>query len=1136
MNKIEQIKNIIEEELNNFNFNFDEVTILEAYILSEGDISRKNMPQVDSDNLPQAIKLASDKVKVSSEKIAVGKLKKSQKELHKNKIIGISKSFKNAKDLKPLVISSDNFIVDGHHRWAAAIYKWGDDVLIPVIRIGLPKIKAITLFNNIAVKLKQPKKESIVIESISTSDKLKIYNNLKKGDFVDIKFDSSIRKGDDYKTFIVSKGKTTVGKRKVERISLKLKSGIAGGNRCFLYHRKTNNGKDMIELAIGDMAASIVDMKASANESLNEDDPCWDDYKVGSPKTKTSSSSGKRVNNCVPKNESKKKSIVENNRRIKVLDGHLTAHDKKVINQMMDNNMDSGKVGKKTFIIKDLGDGKYHITQKIKDRGMIPVPGSAFRISTHISNIIVKEAITVPIEIGDTVLGGKFKNKKIVVKTIDTNEKGDITINGKPFMKFRILKESSGESIQCQSCDHNWELEFDDDRPYLCHSCGYDQSMQKIDIVAFEDWKSQNKQISELNEVQSKLKLSIPKNVLDIHKAFKKEGRKLYIVGGAVRDAILKQTPKDFDLATDAKPDDVLDIAKKYGFKTAEVGKQFGVVIVNGEEIATFRKDIGKGRRPDAVDYTDIYGDVKRRDLTINALFYDIDRKQIVDLVGGIADLKNKSIKTVGDAKDRFDEDPLRKLRALRFTARIGGRMEKDTVNAIKDNPDISGVSAERIRDEFIKSIKTAKSSKSYLKMVDSFKMLKQILPNVRYNTDFIENGNYKLVIANLLRKNTDDLVYKVLKKLKYTDKESLDIAFLIKLVGLKSDDVYKMKRAQVKTTLEIGEIIEWGNIIGSDLKKFANFKLSYGGNDVKSLGLKGKDIGDKIEQMEIEKYINESLKSAGIKNFKDLFKKMPSDLQKRVYNLKNSDQRRDFHPEGNVLKHTIVVVNRAIKDDDIDIALAAMFHDIGKDETASSSLKTRGTQHLGHEAVSASLVKKHKKFIEDVGGNAANVFYIVKNHMRIKKMPDMRKKKQDKLKSFRAFDKLNKFTKHDRGGFDESNINEMPKADLEKIDKFADTQLKPIDVDLTGAHFFARLNDPRNKKEISVAELVRFFKQLGRNKKEFLSLLDKYKSLVATDDKTNINIPFMKKSNRAIAKTVMRKRDFKSSDKKITI
>ena len=117
-----------------------------------------------------------------------------------------------------------------------------------------------------------------------------------------------------------------------------------------------------------------------------------------------------------------------------------------------------------------------------------------------------------------------------------------------------------------------------------------------------------------------------------------------------------------------------------------------------------------------------------------------------------------------------------------------------------------------------------------------------------------------------------------------------------------------------------------------------------------------------------------------------------------------------------------------------------------------------------------------------------------------------------------------------------ESTINEIPMGDLKQIDTFADKKLNPVDVVLTDKHFFDRLNDPRNKKEISKAELIGFFKRLGKKKKEFVEFLNQYNSLVAVDDRTNINIPFMKQANKAIAKTVMRKKDFKTPDKKLDI
>lgn len=114
--------------------------------------------------------------------------------------------------------------------------------------------------------------------------------------------------------------------------------------------------------------------------------------------------------------------------------------------------------------------------------------------------------------------------------------------------------------------------------------------------------------------------------------------------------------------------------------------------------------------------------------------------------------------------------------------------------------------------------------------------------------------------------------------------------------------------------------------------------------------------------------------------------------------------------------------------------------------------------------------------------------------------------------------------------------LDEIPMADLQKIDKFADKKLNPVDVVITDKHFFDRLNDPRNGKEISSAELIGFFKRLSKKKKEFLDFLDKYNQVVASDDRTNLNIPFMKQANKVIAKTVMRKKDFKTQNQKVEI
>ena len=353
---------------------------------------------------------------------------------------------------------------------------------------------------------------------------------------------------------------------------------------------------------------------------------------------------------------------------------------------------------------------------------------------------------------------------------------------------------------------------------------------------------------------ESKLKLNIPMDIKQLHKLFKQNGKQLYVVGGAVRDAILGKTPKDFDLTTDAKPEEVEAIAKQGGYKTVDVGKSFGVVVVNGHEIATFRKDIGKGRRPDAVDYTDIKGDVKRRDLTINALFYDLGREEIVDLVGGLSDIKKKKIRTVGDPKQRFDEDPLRKMRAVRFAATVGGSMSKDTWNALRQSPSLKGISSERIRDEFIKGILKAGLVGAYLKMLTKLGMWKDIFPGLIINQKHNNKiKDYKVQIANTLKGNPSDKVLSKLKSLSYTIQEVRDIVHLIKLKEFSSKDIYIIKKEQAITKLKPQQIKMWASIVGKHILKIWKFKLSVQSKEAISQGYKGKQIGDYIKQRETE-------------------------------------------------------------------------------------------------------------------------------------------------------------------------------------------------------------------------------------------------------------------------------------------
>ncbi|HEX7570150.1 MAG TPA: CCA tRNA nucleotidyltransferase [Verrucomicrobiae bacterium] len=177
-------------------------------------------------------------------------------------------------------------------------------------------------------------------------------------------------------------------------------------------------------------------------------------------------------------------------------------------------------------------------------------------------------------------------------------------------------------------------------------------------------------------------------------------------VGGCVRDFLLGREPQDFDIATDAKPEQV----EKLFSKTIPVGRKFGVVIVveGGQQfqVATFRAeaDYQDGRRPEKVVFANAEADASRRDFTVNGLFYDPLTQKIHDWVGGEKDLRAKIIRTIGAPAERFGEDHLRMLRAVRFAARLGFEIEPETFAAVqKLAPKIKLISAERVREELVK-------------------------------------------------------------------------------------------------------------------------------------------------------------------------------------------------------------------------------------------------------------------------------------------------------------------------------------------------------------------------------------------------------------------------------------------------
>lgn len=209
------------------------------------------------------------------------------------------------------------------------------------------------------------------------------------------------------------------------------------------------------------------------------------------------------------------------------------------------------------------------------------------------------------------------------------------------------------------------------------------------------------------------------------------KGYSAFLAGGCVRDALLGLVANDLDIATDATPDQIEELFTK----TVNVGKSFGVmrVILEGAdiEVATFRTDgdYKDGRRPDSVIFSSPEEDAKRRDFTINALFFDLQSEQVLDFVEGQKDLFNKIIKTVGDPRKRFQEDHLRLLRAARFAAQLDFIIEEQTLLAMSEMaPVVKNVSGERLRDEMGKLLKS-KNVPLGLQMMNQSHLMTTLFP-----------------------------------------------------------------------------------------------------------------------------------------------------------------------------------------------------------------------------------------------------------------------------------------------------------------------------------------------------------------------------------------------------------------------
>jgi tRNA nucleotidyltransferase (CCA-adding enzyme) len=210
--------------------------------------------------------------------------------------------------------------------------------------------------------------------------------------------------------------------------------------------------------------------------------------------------------------------------------------------------------------------------------------------------------------------------------------------------------------------------------------------------------------------VYKNIKIDIPQSAKSIIDILQKNGYDAYVVGGCVRDSLLNRIPKDWDITTNAKPNEVIDIFKNEGFKVIETGIKHGTVTImidnEGYEITTYRIDgeYEDSRYPKEVTFTtSLKEDLARRDFTVNAIAYS-EKEGLIDCFNGMSDLNNKIIRCVGNPIERFNEDALRMMRCIRFSSQLGFDIEQNTLEAVIElNNNIKNISKERIREELCK-------------------------------------------------------------------------------------------------------------------------------------------------------------------------------------------------------------------------------------------------------------------------------------------------------------------------------------------------------------------------------------------------------------------------------------------------
>lgn len=415
------------------------------------------------------------------------------------------------------------------------------------------------------------------------------------------------------------------------------------------------------------------------------------------------------------------------------------------------------------------------------------------------------------------------------------------------------------------------------------------------------------------------MKIEIDKKARKVISMLESKGYNAYIVGGCLRDILLGRKSHDIDITTDALPEEIIEVFND-SYKVVETGVKYGTVTVIIEaspiEITTFRseQDYLDGRRPQNISYEkDIKADLSRRDFTLNAMAYN-DKDGLIDLFDGKEDLEDKIIRCVGNPRERFKEDKLRMLRAVRFAATFDFKIEDETFEAIKEfSQDINEISIERINAELSKMLLVQRPSQAII-LLKKTGLLKNILPVIDemsgfsqqnpyhekdlffHTMDVLDNVRADLILrlaalfhdsGKLYTKTVDennighfyghselsfDIARDNLKRLRYSNNTIELVALLCKKHMIDTTNITKkgirklislFGKEKIYYLIELQRADSASTTLGGDdtLKNkvdevlaeediFSLKDMDIDGNDVKNLGYKGKEIGDMLKYL----------------------------------------------------------------------------------------------------------------------------------------------------------------------------------------------------------------------------------------------------------------------------------------------